>query len=734
MFIKKKLAVLIALVSILTLLSISTVESHDPSITQTDAPSMGPYDIAVLPLEDVPDPGPEVYRNIFPPSADYLYAQAEVLRVLKDPRTIPLDRFLYYRDSREQTQYIYYRDPQVRSVYEERNQLLEQVVSHPEADLILDRFKDEPHSAVAVYVRTTGAYMEREYTFDDDPDNPVIEIINQLDPFYIRDPILDYEMQYHYSLSTNESTHYYFDWSPWSYLAVSDTESDLAFPCMPQRVLDIGDPCANPETGEMIDPATYLPPKPWYAYTDNQIQEGEIREGWLLCLAPDVPIEEIELVQQRGQGYRGETQFSTDVESLVWTTLNIKPMGEWHLLPDMEVVAWNGPVADRLADFNALDLHDVYRGDVWISMASAFTNDAPLGLEDAAFAGVSIQLQFEGIDDLLQTWEYVALKEWLSLEFCFDRKLSDCVKADQHFEPDGTMIEVSNACPDESADCPDTHQIETTGFFNSVLLYSPGTWIEAPILLEDHSKAGIDILLVGLESRSGVLQTNREVPGRTLAWCLEPQLISIPVLTTHTICMNEQVDCVAENTIFMRHSPCELPRFHCHDPETGEEITGPKLLTDPPSFDGPIPIVPFGQSAFGIRILEVRFLDGILLSPHLINTLDYVFENPDDSFENVQFLFVDLEVEGYSGGKGLFQELDGGVLVSEGGYGQRVVFSDSGPNISIGSTHITQLRRVKSNISLVFTVSYGIKRDKLILINISHSESGGPAFELPLNE
>jgi len=711
MFIKKKLAVLIALVSILTLLSISTVESHDPSITQTDAPSMGPYDIAVLPLEDVPDPGPEVYRNIFPPSADYLYAQAEVLRVLKDPRTIPLDRFLYYRDSREQTQYIYYRDPQVRSVYEERNQLLEQVVSHPEADLILDRFKDEPHSAVAVYVRTTGAYMEREYTFDDDPDNPVIEIINQLDPFYIRDPILDYEMQYHYSLSTNESTHYYFDWSPWSYLAVSDTESDLAFPCMPQRVLDIGDPCANPETGEMIDPATYLPPKPWYAYTDNQIQEGEIREGWLLCLAPDVPIEEIELVQQRGQGYRGETQFSTDVESLVWTTLNIKPMGEWHLLPDMEVVAWNGPVADRLADFNALDLHDVYRGDVWISMASAFTNDAPLGLEDAAFAGVSIQLQFEGIDDLLQTWEYVALKEWLSLEFCFDRKLSDCVKADQHFEPDGTMIEVSNACPDESADCPDTHQIETTGFFNSVLLYSPGTWIEAPILLEDHSKAGIDILLVGLESRSGVLQTNREVPGRTLTWRLEPQVISIPKLTTHAICEEAEIECIPEDMVFT--------------------ISG-KPDPTPPSFDGPIPIIPAGEYANGIRILGAQSLNDPYLEIGRPCNLDMDIYNPNIMTPyDLQTTLISLEKQGVLDDFAIYRVSDGRTLNHQGG-AKRIIYINSGPYFALRMGWLSEIRMGVKNYAIEVSTDGLYQNDHILIITNTLLNGGGPAYELPL--
>ncbi len=711
MFIKKKLAVLIALVSILALLSISTVESHNPSITQTDAPPMRPYDIAVLPLEDVPDPGSEVYRNIFPPSADYLYAQAEVLRVLKDPRTIPLDHFLYYRDSREQTQYIYYRDPQVRSVDEERNQLYEQVVSHPEADLILDRFKDAPHSAVAVYVRTTGAYIEREYTTDEDPDNPVIEIINQLDPFYVRDPVLDYEMQYHYNLSTDESTHYYFDWSPWSYLSVSDTESDLAFPCMPQRVLDIGEPYANPETGEMIDPATYLPPKPWYASTDDQMQEGEIREGWLLCLAPDVPIEEIELVQQRGQGYRGETQFSTDVESLVWTTLNIKPMGEWHLLPNMEVVAWNGPIADRLADFNALDLHDAYRGDVWISMASAFTNDAPPGLEDAAFSGVSIQLQFEGMDDLLQTWEHVALKEWLSLEFCLNRQLSNCHKTDQHFKPSGMMIEVPNACPDESADCPDTRLIETRGYFNSVLLHSPGAWIDAPVLSETRDDQGIDVLLVSLESRNGDIQTNREVPGRVLAWRLEPQEISIPVLTTHNICTYDYVRCLPEEITYCDDDSEYVPRNE---------------------YDGPLPIIPFGQSANGIRVLGAYFEESTVLEIGQGYDLDLRIQESSTATTDFQWLYVNLEVRGIPNKMSAFHMFEGGMYDYAAGR-KAIIYTNSGSFNAIDYEWITQFRQSLSNIGLFGPVPCNSNLDFLILI-IRENEGEGPAYELTLKE
>ncbi|MEJ2608427.1 MAG: hypothetical protein P8Z41_17415, partial [Anaerolineales bacterium] len=283
---------------VFAILPISAGESRERSTTEQQP--MGPYDIALLPLEDVPDPIPEVYRNPFPSSTDSVFARAEVLRVLKDPRKIPIDRFLYYKDPRRQTQNLIYRDPQFQSIYVERNKLYTQVISHPDADLILNHFEDRPYQAIAVYVRATGAYMEISHYPDNEPDNVTTEIIPQLDPFYVRDPVLDFDFLFRYRPGTGESEPYYPNWNPWSYLAVSDLESDLTFPCMPQQVLDIGEPYQNPDTGDMIDPAAYLPPKPWYVSENGQMHEGEVREGWLLCLAPDVPIDDIELVEQRG--------------------------------------------------------------------------------------------------------------------------------------------------------------------------------------------------------------------------------------------------------------------------------------------------------------------------------------------------------------------------------------------------------------------------------------------------
>jgi hypothetical protein len=710
MYKSNKLAVLIALVLLLTLFSTSTVVSHDQSINQTDPPPISPYDIAVLPLDDVPDPGPDVYRNLFPPSADYLYAQAEVLRVLKDPRSIPLDHFLYYKDTRKQTQNIIYRDPKVRSVYEERNQLYEQVVSYPETDLILERFKDKPHSAIAVYVRVVGNVYEDDGVTDE-LSTPESTISYHVDPFYVPDPVADYEMLETWDEELDEYVNSYREWTPWRYLAVLDPESDLALPCMPQQVINPGEPYENPVTGEMIDPAAYLPPKPWYLSPSRIMDQGEVREGWLLCLAPDVPVEEIKLVKLVGDNsYTGS--FSTNVEDVVWIHPDSRQMGEWHLLPDMEVVGWNGPVVGRLADFNALDLHEVYRGDVWISIASAFTNNTPPGLEDAAFSGVSIQFQFPGMNDLLQTWEHVALKEWLSLEICFDRQLSECVEADQHFEPDGTMIEVPNVCPDETAGCPDTHQIETRSHFNSVLLHSPGAWIEIPVKLEDHSKDDIEVLLVGLQRRSGDLQTSREVPGRTPAWHLEPQEINIPKLTTHTICEEADIECIPEDINFT--------------------ISG-EIDTTPPSFDGPIPITPFGQSANGIRVVSARLDESPILELGNIYDLDIRIEEANTLIKNYQWIFIQLEIQGFGNYEvDIFHEVEEGVVNNEGGL-ETIFFENDGPYLAVDYFWITQIRRSEKEIGLSATIPYTRNLDHLSLI-LTNSVGGGPAYELPWSE
>ena len=703
MFTNRKSTTLIALALVLTLLPISVGESRERSTTEQQ--TMSPYDIAVLPLDQVPEPNIDVYRHSFS-DYDNQYASSEVLRVLKDPRKIPIERFLYYKHPRGQLPSRTFRDPHDRSIYQERIQLSVQVVSYPYADQILGRFKDEAHSAIAVYVRTVGDVDEYE-SYADEYSPTELMTRNQLDPFYIRDPILDYWMVEIWDEELDDLVSSYPDWTPWSYLAVSDSESDLTFPCMPQQVLNLMEPYENPDTGEMIDPASYLPPKPWYLSPSWEINQGEVREGWLLCLAPDVPVEQIELVKLTGENiYDGS--FSNKVEDVVWMHPDSRQMGEWHLLPDMELVAWNGPIVDTLAEFETLDLHDVYRGDVWISIASAFTNNALPELEDAAYSGLSLQLYFEGMDDLLQAWEHVALREWLSLELCFNRQLSECVKVNQHSEPDGTMIEVPYHCPEGSIDCPDTNLVETRAYFNSILAYSPGDWVEVSIL-EKHPEDYIDVFLVGLESRTGVVQINREVPGRILTWHLEPQLIKIPVLTTHDICEEVDIDCIPEDALFLI--------------STGE------LDYSPPVLDGPIPIIPFGQSAHGIRILNSYTSDDPVLMTHGLYDLDMRLVESDSILSDFQWLIIDIEVIGFSDYLLLYSDGKNGTFKLEGG-GDNIIFSNNGPHLAFRSPWVTTFRSGLSNHGSLESIPDAIQLDDLILVIDSVVMGGGPAFKI----
>jgi hypothetical protein len=43
----------------------------------------------------------------------------------------------------------------------------------------------------------------------------------------------------------------------------------------------------------LYDPKAYAPPQPWYYSENEMLEPGEVREGWISCMAPDVPLEDI---------------------------------------------------------------------------------------------------------------------------------------------------------------------------------------------------------------------------------------------------------------------------------------------------------------------------------------------------------------------------------------------------------------------------------------------------------
>ncbi|NIS82291.1 MAG: hypothetical protein GTO14_19265 [Anaerolineales bacterium] len=252
--------------------------------------------------------------------------------------------------------------------------------------------------------------------------------VDKTDPFYVKHPTDDYYPTRIDPLS--DATEWrYPPWQPWSQLAVADTESDLTFPCMPQQVLDTGAPYPIPGTGKDFDPQSYLPPKPRYS-PEKSIGEGVVREGWLLCLAPDAPAENVELVMQYRDPFTGERSGARSV----WKPAEYLQMGEWHLLKDVAVVGWNGRIEryprKTFEDDPPEDARVVYQGPVWVSVAMAMGYrpvDGTGADEGTRYDRVNIALQmhFEGIATLMEEWDQLAIQDPLEVSVFSEEVLSE---------------------------------------------------------------------------------------------------------------------------------------------------------------------------------------------------------------------------------------------------------------------------------------------------------------------
>ena len=96
--------------------------------------------------------------------------------------------------------------------------------------------------------------------------------------------------------------------SDWPALYISPLNLELEgisqFPCAAVEYADGTEPYALPVgidgsggVGEdgLYNPAAYAPPRPWYYSEESTLQPGEAREGWVSCLAPDVPLEQLQV-------------------------------------------------------------------------------------------------------------------------------------------------------------------------------------------------------------------------------------------------------------------------------------------------------------------------------------------------------------------------------------------------------------------------------------------------------
>jgi hypothetical protein len=496
-----------------------------PGFAQDSTP-MGPKDVAEIPIESVPDWASEGVVN---PVSRFKGADIQILAVLKDPRGVPVDRFIYaLTDDGE-------------------------VIPHPLANQIRDRFPDGTGAAVAVYVRVTADEItEDEYAV--------------FDPFFID------------AIEFQERS----GWinAPWRAIGVSYMEDpQLVLPCLEPITIEEGARAFNaPDTGTRISPDEYLPPRPHYEVVDQtsvygkvqgEMDSEEVREGWMLCLAPEVPVDQIRVVysgnlfQELGTYGQGRPY---------WERRDELQTGEWARFEDQVVVGWNGELDKDINGVLQLENETVvYEGDVWVSVAQALRYES----EDEFF----LQLYFDEMEELLETWEQIALMNLFEVEICEDIEGQVCgSRFNLHIQAIGERID-RRISPESEPMAQEA--VQDTAWIRLGELKKDGTF-------PDHKIWRVDIVLA---DEDGGKNTDY-APGK----CISPEEISID-------------------------SPFIKPHYFN---DTGE-----------------VPIIPLGEMANGIRVVRAWFVSGEVLRLTRLDII--LRERDDFDPANSKWLLIEVQ-------------------------------------------------------------------------------------------
>ena len=264
---------------------------------------LGPKAVHKLILEDVPEAPSHQVRSpsfIDPETG----ASVQVLRVLKDPRNLPLDRFINYRVGEGRVkQPLFWR--------------LKDISLSDEHRVSSVRFLKEKHMGVNVYVRVQAP-----------PDTSISDPFSPLKELKPRD-----------ELKTGEYLLSYF--SP---LAVNGKE-DLVC-AIPEYALGVAPykigSSEAPGSTIVYDPGEYGPLKPWYI-PQASLSPGEVREGWLLCLAPEGSIEDVWLQWRRLEivSKEGDDLVIQRKYQVAWLPAPIRAPGEYGTLRDIKIQAYD---------------------------------------------------------------------------------------------------------------------------------------------------------------------------------------------------------------------------------------------------------------------------------------------------------------------------------------------------------------------------------------------------------
>jgi hypothetical protein len=146
-------------------------------------------------------------------------------------------------------------------------------------------------------------------------------------------------------------------------------------------------------------------------------------------------------------------------------------------------------------------------------------------------------------------------------------------------------------------------------------------------------------------------------------------------------------------------------------------------------FDGPVPIIPFGESANGIRVVNIRLEEAPILDIEGgYATLDFRLRESKSSIEDYQYLYIELEVQGIPNRMVVYHEVDDGIF--DTGTGREAIFySNDGPFTAIDYYWKTQFRYGKNQQCIFGSLPYEFDQNRLILL-ITEREGGGPAYAL----
>ena len=265
---------------------------------------LGPRAVHTLFLQDVPEVQPHQVINpaILDPATG---VSIQVLQVLRDPRKLPLDRFINFQVSESQV---------ARPLFWQ----LKDISSSVEYRISAVLREREAHMGINVYMRLQAP-----------------QETSSIDPLYPRKQVQRVD-----TLQAGEYLQSHF--SP---LVVNGKEDLVCAP--PEYALGVSpyriETREAPGDTRIYDPGEYAPLKPWYV-PQAELSPGEVREGWILCLAPEGGLEEVWLqwsraVREAGEG--GDYMVLSENNQVVWLPAPMRTPGVFGTLRDIKIQAYN---------------------------------------------------------------------------------------------------------------------------------------------------------------------------------------------------------------------------------------------------------------------------------------------------------------------------------------------------------------------------------------------------------